>query len=99
MTGSTVAPNLVTVQLRTDSPSDAEGPGLRDAPMRRRHVQRLDGAGLVEPDVGIELAGELDAGIVALHLGVGPVDHANEALQPVLTELRLERLAQLPRHQ
>src|SRR6478672_9073868 len=67
-----------------------ERPGVGDAFALRRR-QRLDGAGLVEPYVGVELAGERHAGIVALQLGIRPVDHADEALQPLLGQPALQR--------
>src|SRR5258708_11412677 len=44
--------------------------------------QRGDRRGPVEPHEGVELAGQLDLGGVALQLGLGPVDDADEAFQP-----------------
>src|SRR5581483_7730252 len=79
--------------------SDAERPGIGGLARVLLSGQWRDGAGLVEPDVGVELAGEFDAGIVALQLGVGPIDHADEALEPLLAELGAQRFARLAHHQ
>ena len=48
--------------------------------------QRLDGAGLAEPDQAVEPAREHGLGVVAQPLGLGPVDDADEALRTLAPE-------------
>src|SRR5438067_738318 len=68
---------------------EAEGIGFfRAFALDRR--QRCHGTGLVEPDPGVELAGQDRRRIMAPAFGVRAVDHADEALQPRLRQ-RLAR--------
>src|SRR5450631_1450433 len=49
-------------------------------------IQRSHRARIVEPDIFIELLWQVDAEIVARKLGLGPVDHADGALEALLAE-------------
>src|SRR5882757_41858 len=62
--------------------SQAKRPGFGQV-AARFHRQGRDGAGAVEPQIGVELAAELDGGIVARKFALGPIDHADEALEPL----------------
>ena len=51
-----------------------------------RTLQRLDPAGAVDVDHGVELHGEAGVKVVAGALGIRPIDHADGALEPRLAQ-------------
>src|SRR5688572_504130 len=69
--------------------------GLRHIPgMPSRHaLERLDGAGLVDVDHGVELLRQTGVKVVALALGLGSIDHADRALEARFHELGRRRPA------
>src|SRR5690606_5123116 len=67
--------------LGRSSASEPERIGLRD-PARQLGGESGDGGGLVEPDVFVELPRQDRLEVVALKLGVGPIDDADGALEP-----------------
>src|SRR3954447_10810035 len=64
----------------------AEGIGIRHARAPMFGSEWYHGLCFVKPDTGIELLGQDGLAVVAPELCVGPVDHADEALQPRLRE-------------
>jgi FkbM family methyltransferase len=66
-----------------ESASEAERIRLRHAGYARR-VERAHGARAVEPAILVELARQDGLEVVARHLGLRPIDHADRTLQPGL---------------
>src|SRR3954467_4527921 len=64
----------------------AEWIGIRHARAPMFGSEWYHGLCFVKPDIGIELLGQDGLAVVAPELCVGPVDHADEALQPRLRE-------------
>ena len=55
---------------------------MSGTPCARGRGKGPDRVGLVEPDVLVELGRQHGLEVVALQLGLGPVDHADGALEP-----------------
>src|SRR3954470_13630004 len=69
------------VEQKYINPSNPERIGLRHA-LPLLHRQRRHRAGLLEPNICIELVRQRSIEIVARKLGLRPIDHADGALQP-----------------
>src|SRR4051812_45120563 len=64
----------------------AEREGVRHAGVSMLIPERRYGAGLVEPDPGVQLLRKAHLGVMAAKLGFRPVDHADESLEARLHE-------------
>src|SRR3989304_3478672 len=80
----------VMALVRAGTWSYAKRVGVRH-PLARVRRKGVDRPGLVEPDVLVELDGEHGLEVVALQLGLGPVDHADGALQTGRPQLLPDR--------